>query len=537
MRTVLIADDDENIIQGLLAHVPWKEIGLDVIGTTLNGADALDLILEQQPDILITDVYMPMIDGLELTERLRSLFPNIYIIIHSGYDDFDNARLAMRYGVQHFLLKPCPVQEIVKVLQEISHEIEVQEERNRLLKHSRDQLQQNLQYMKDAFIRELITIRHNPSNISEEKLRLLQLSKQGELIVASISLIRPPYLSKSKEREWQLMKFGASNIIQEMLQKARSKTETDYHVVDYSDSTFVLVCFASSPGQDLEQISRSLCQRMADNILLYLKLSLMVGIGLQKTGVHEMITSFLESQRALEAAEFQEINKVYTFSEERAMKQLGAFAYPIDMLKELQLGIEQKDSERVLTVWDQFDAEVLLDQSTPLYVVQNICVSAISAFMLEYYTNHRLEEEKQAMSDWIKQVYAQRTRQDLSQWMKEQLRAWLRELKEELTGRKSHKLIRDVKEYVQKHYEEEFTLAEIADSLYVNRNYLSQLFKRVTAESFVSYLNNYRIDKAKELLREKQYMVYEVSEMVGYQNPTYFSQVFKSITGVSPSDY
>nr|WP_283248160.1 helix-turn-helix domain-containing protein [Bacillus sp. FJAT-50079] len=121
--------------------------------------------------------------------------------------------------------------------------------------------------------------------------------------------------------------------------------------------------------------------------------------------------------------------------------------------------------------------------------------------------------------------------------MREKLEAWCEKLKEELTGKKSHKLIREVIEYVQNYYDQEITLAEIADSLFVNRNYLSQLFKKVTGETFVTYLNTYRIEKAKEKLKEKNYLVYEISEMVGYQNPTYFSQVFKSITGRTPSEY
>lgn len=122
-------------------------------------------------------------------------------------------------------------------------------------------------------------------------------------------------------------------------------------------------------------------------------------------------------------------------------------------------------------------------------------------------------------------------------WTREKLQKWLGRKNEELTGRRSHKLVRAVKEYVQQYYDEEITLAEIAESLYVNRNYLSQLFKKVTGESFVTYLNKFRIEKAKQILRERNYMIYEVSEMVGYQNPTYFSQVFKSITGVSPSEF
>ena len=117
----------------------------------------------------------------------------------------------------------------------------------------------------------------------------------------------------------------------------------------------------------------------------------------------------------------------------------------------------------------------------------------------------------------------------LDEWQKQECERW--------AGKKSNHLVEQVKEYVRHHYDQEITLTEIADSLYVNRSYLSQLFKRVTGETFVTYLNRFRIEKAKERMREKHYLISEISEMVGYQNPTYFSQVFKSITGKSPSEY
>jgi two-component system response regulator YesN len=537
MRSVLIVDDEANVIQGLIDHVPWDKLQLHIQATASHGEEALSKIRVHPPDIVITDVYMPKMDGMQLIKVLREEFPSIYIIIHSGYDDFDNARLAMRFGVQHFFLKPSTVTEIESVMREIIQDMDVQEKQQKLLERYDEQQKDYLAYSKDAFIRDILTTRYREEDILAEKLELLQLKPYTHVLAASLSLIRPPYLTKSRERDWQLMKFGAGNIIEELIAGEAVSEAIDIHAIDYSDSTFVLVFFASDEHRNLPQISISITQSIVDHILLYLKLSSTVGIGRMKIGVHEMISSYLESQRALEAAEYQEINKVFTYEEVHGKPQSDSLQYPLDMLKEIHLAIYQKDYDQLSGIWDRFEQALSSDAPPPLFILQNMCISTVSAMMTENYSSLQLSDGAPTMAGMVKQIYSQPSVRDLFSWMREQLQAWQGLMKEELTSSKSHTLIRQVKEHVHNYYDQEITLAEIADSLYVNRNYLSQLFKRVTGETFVNFLNKFRIEKAKERLREKHYMVYEVSEMVGYQNPTYFSQVFKSITGVSPSEF
>jgi YesN/AraC family two-component response regulator len=141
------------------------------------------------------------------------------------------------------------------------------------------------------------------------------------------------------------------------------------------------------------------------------------------------------------------------------------------------------------------------------------------------------------MSQFLKDIQHHYTLDGLTGWIDGLICEWLRSAGQELSAKKGNRLIDSVKNYVETHYNEEISFASIAKELYVHPKYLSQLFKRVTGENFVSYLNRYRISKAIQYLESGRYMVYEVSEMVGYNNPTYFSQVFKMISGKSPSDY
>lgn len=537
MKKVMIVDDDTSVIKGLHDHISWDKLNMQVMDSACNGDEALAKIRILQPDILITDIYMPKMTGLELIKRINQEFPSIYIIIHSGYNHFDNAREAIRYGVKHFFLKPSTIQEIETVLSEIIQEMVAEERQKTLLSRYNKQLKEYLSYTKEALIKEMLVTSYSSNKIPVEKLELLNLREDTNVIVCSLCLIRPPYITKSKEREWQLMKLSSSNIIKEVIDgEVEHSSKVDIHLVDYTDTTFVLVFIAKEYTVELNQLCYKLAKELIENLLIYLKLSSNVGIGGMKVGIQEINNSYLESHRALEAAEYQEMNKVFTFDEVHGKEEPEQYHYPFEILKEIHSAVHDKEYEHLLEVWEKYEQKIVMER-TPLYIVQNICISIINVLMINYYSDDQLKQNTLTMTEIVANIHVQPSTKDLSNWMRGKLKEWQGQMKEELSGKKSHKLIRGVKDYVCNYYDQEITLAEIAESLYVNRNYLSQLFKKVTGESFVTYLNKFRIEKAKEKLREQHYMVYEVSEMVGYQNPTYFSQVFKSITGVSPSDF
>lgn len=537
LKTVMIVDDEPGVIKGLCDHVPWAELGLTVAKTAGDGAEAFAHIRAQQPDIVITDVYMPKMDGLTLIQQLHEAYPHIQVVIHSGYDEFDNARLAMRYGVQHFLLKPATMGDIATVLQACKQDIIVHEKQQSLLSRFEEQQHDYMQYSKDALLREMLVTRYQSSNMLTEKLALLHLTGEEMVLAASLQLMRPPYLTKSKEREWQLMKFGSGNIIEEMIQASEGIEGITSHAIDYSDSTFVIVLFAKRAELDLEAISKQMMSKMIEHILLYMKLSLSVGIGSVKHGVHELINSYLESQHALEAVDFLGMNQVFTFKEVHGTQPTRGYHYPFDILREIYSAIHNRESERIKAIWQQFEQEHLASNTLPLFVTQNICISLLGVLMTDHVSGQALQEQMQDMTTWITDIQNKRSNDELCVWMRQRIDDWLTCERAAHSGSKSHVLIQKLKEYVRNHYDEEVTLTEIAESLYVNRNYLSQLFKRMTGETFVAYLNKYRIEKAKERMRENHYLISEISEMVGYQNPTYFSHVFKSITGKSPSEF
>jgi YesN/AraC family two-component response regulator len=174
-----------------------------------------------------------------------------------------------------------------------------------------------------------------------------------------------------------------------------------------------------------------------------------------------------------------------------------------------------------------------------LPVCKGVCSGIVSALWTATQTSDMQEEPAvPGLEDLLLKLNRSSSARQMLEGMDETVARLIAQNRDDQIGKKSNALVeRVIKEYIEKCYHEDISLEQIAASLHVNRNYLSQLFKRVTGEPFVTYFNKYRIRKAIELIGTGKYMVYEISERVGFQNSTYFSQVFKSITGYSPSEY
>ncbi len=531
MKSILLVDDDPHIIRALSEHINWAALDLHVAGTAASGTEALELFYDLQPDLLMTDVYLPGMNGLELTRKLRGDYPNLPIIILSGYDEFENARAAMRWGVSHFLLKPAEVDEITSVLQEVMLEYDVRERHEQLELSYRQEVGRVLPYLRKQFMKELLTTRYRPEQLSRERMDYIGIQHRDQVRAVSLQLNRPKFVTRMKERDWQLLRYGAADIIQENAALyAQQQGQGQVELVDYSDRVFVLVVLEQHSALDTLHV---LLERIIQQIFTYLKIEVSAGIGLCKSDLCELMDSYLESCEALENAEFQGGSRIY--------------CYEHDMLKQSPVPDHSAALRQWNDAWNDMRTDAALDIWHTLRsqlesghcLLQDVQVVAVSLFdTLIHSWNRRYPrlESPLSMSEFLRDIQSKYALTELTGWMDELIHHWLEHIQREQAEKKSNRLVAQVKQYVEQHYAEEISFEAIARSLYVHPKYLSQLFKRMTGENFVSYLNQYRIERALALLESGQYMVYEVSEMTGFRNATYFSQVFKMVTGKSPSE-
>ncbi|MFD0670654.1 response regulator [Cohnella sp. GCM10027633] len=540
MNTILLVDDDDYVINGLLKHIPWEDMGVRIVGTAADGAEGLAKFRELRPDFVITDVYMPNMDGFQLTEAIRGIDPDVPIVILSGYDDLANARKAVSSGVHHFLLKPPSIAEIEFVVREVLQVINEPKVQDELLASYLQQQDVVKRSMKDAFFRDLIATRYRPEELPLDRIAFMGLPERATVRALTLSLVRSDVTARREERDWQLLRFGTGNIIRELLESHLvGQPGLSAEVLEYSDQEFVVI-FLGDPEVQMEEGGLPFILRvsneMLDNILQYMKLSALAGLGMGKTGYDRLIDSYLESRGAVEVAEMNEWNRVYAYS--ASVKPDPVRAVSMDDVRRLHDAVFQKQWQQAGEQWQAVRSQ-LAGGNASLPVCKGVCAGIASALWTALQTaEQQAEDPETGLEELLVQLSRCGSVRQMTDWMDDTVARLISQLREEIAGKKSHALVdRVIKEYIERCYHENVTLEQIAANLHVNRNYLSQLFKRVTGEPFVTYFNKFRIRKAIELIDTGQYMVYEVSERVGFQNSTYFSQVFKSITGYSPSEY
>ncbi|MFS0873794.1 response regulator [Paenibacillus xylanilyticus] len=533
MKTIMLVDDDPHTIKALTDHIEWPSLGLRIAGTASNGVDALEQFERLRPDLVMTDVYMPGMTGLEVTQALRRNHPHLPIIILSGYDEFENARAAMRWGVNHFLLKPAEVEEIESVLREVLLEQEVRERHEQLERTYKQEIGKVVPYLRKQFLHELLTTRYLADELPQERMDYVGIRMSSQVRAISLQLNRPGFLARMKERDWQLLRYGAADIIQETVKEQTAHMQdSQVEVLDYSDQVFVLLLFG---GEGMSGQIEILVERMIDQIFTYLKMEMSAGIGTTKEHICEVMDSYLESREALEMAEFQGGSRVYAYdSIEKVETNVTDYSLLLRQWNESWADMRTDLAEEV---WLQIRRLFEDGICTSIQDVQVVAVSLFDTLIHSWNRQYPLLQPPLAMSEFLRDIQSKYSLQDLLCWMDAIIGDWIEQTRKEITEKKSNRLVDQVKQYVEQHYADEISFEAIAKGLFVHPKYLSQLFKRVTGQNFVSYLNGYRIQKAMDLLQSGHYMVYEVSEMTGFRNATYFSQVFKMLTGKSPSEF
>ncbi|WP_059051965.1 response regulator transcription factor [Paenibacillus senegalimassiliensis] len=425
MWKIAIIDDDFQVVKGLRAAIPWGELAAEFAGEAIDGQAGIQLIREIKPDIVLTDIYMPYINGIEMIEQLKSEgFAGRFVIL-SGYNDFEYARTALRLGVDDYLTKPVTLEQIASVLTTTIEKLEAtyldRLENGRML-NSQSEIE---------WLLSLLNGQEQPQQLPDN-LAFWEQSKHVAIITEISWTERIRGLSNA---DWNLFRFAITNIVEEIMEQE----EYSFRFVWLFGNHASLLIQASSDicEQTIQEDTRRIGELIGHQIMTYLGLSLRYAAGSVRSNWQNIKESANEATRCL---------------------------------------LEQYE-----------------------HVIEG--------------SNHS-EEQQSSLQDFVQRV----------------------EARTPVIHEKHRKAVQYMVEYVHQHYAEDITLEQLAQQLYISKNYLNQLFKKVTGETFTNYVIRVRIEKAKGLLIEGKYMIYEISEMVGYNNVPYFSTLFKKYCGCSPSE-
>lgn len=530
MTRVLVVDDEKEIRQGLVSRIPWISMGIDTVYEAEDGDTALEMVARHNPDILITDIRMARLGGLELIKELTVSGYKGVVIVISGYDEFQYAKEAFKLGVEDYLLKPIDIEEFRNAVLAALDRLKARNEEDQI----RESYQQALPKLRETALRELMNRPFRPGAEVRLEYALVKLGLdwllhgQLRLIVYSINnLGTMPEDRGEAERESLFIRVGKTLEQYWMQQVGRSIV-----VSQTKQGHFVVLLQLDAKTADYpwaENVTEScrIVQR-GDDISLSVALAPEPGAVDRVNGMHRDALETLTLNKVLPA--FQELgNDSEPFTPEEAKYLLSR----TDELLEL---LRYGSNAEIIRAMEHFPS------------------------LAQAWEVTRPRDLQQRAFEWLLELFraAQRTGWTHNVWEKNPIALWeqlerydtLDSLRREVTQKlldasasirkqavSRNQIVSAAERFVQARYGENLTLQIVASHVHVTPVWLSKLFKKESGMNFIDYLTDVRLKKAAELLMDVQYKVYQISGMVGYQDPVYFTRQFKKKYGRNPNEY
>ena len=509
MYRVIIVDDEPVIRRGLRETIEWDALGLEVAGEAADGNEALKLIREIRPEILITDIRMPDMDGIRLIQELKKLDLNVKITILSGYSDYQYLKEAIRLGVDNYLLKPIDNDELISNLKNTVDEIEKESAISL-------QIRQGTVLLRSNTLRRLVTGHISPEELKEKAEFLHIPLDAGQYLCAVCSMNR----QIGAERREQFFR----DIIAE-------KTDRRLAYMD-GDGNLALLLISDLPA-DRSMNQREL-EALTEKAAREYDIPLMIGAGLPAEGYGQIRDSYESAKEALEYGAFLKNGGIIWYDEVPETTQAEQIPDRTDyeQVKEYIRHGEQESLKAYLeSTLDTMTAETGVSHRRIRNLIMHIAVRTTDCFRTIYGSMNAFREP--ADFDYSK-LFALHSYHEMRSWLF-QLCDGLFAANRTLLGR-SNSIVGLAVDYITKHYREGVTLRQVAEDCHVNTSYLGQIFRKETGSAFTDYVNALRIQEACRLLADPTLKVYEIAERVGFTDYHYFLKIFKKVAGKSPTD-
>ncbi len=527
MLTLLIVEDEDIARTGLRDYVLWKEYGIGKVLEARDGQEGLALLESEQVDMIITDVEMPLMDGITMVRKMRESGIDIPVIYLSGHWNLPYLKSAFTLDASDYLLKPVKFPELderlAKVTGSIFHDIE---QKNTLM-DMKSKLEQSFPILIERFFHQLVHRAVGAAYNMEEKIRLLDIPIQEEdqFCLLTLSLMEgldeadPLYLEKEMEvilaRQWIEANYPSKRL---------------YCMSDSNNRLSIAFIYKQEEEKNqhfIETFYKDMVQVLGEDVTL--------GLGKPVSDLRDLADSYEQSIYALEQSIFLGKNAVIYYSdvENTGQKMHINLDQDIRLLKEAVRTGKQVQVSRSL---DEIFTKLLRTDQPDMGHIKNICMEilvVVNMQLMEY--RLRNEAYQSPVSAWNK-VQEFNQLEDLHRWMKQYLIEACH-LVVDLQKNSRNNVVYYIVKAVENRYGEELSVPILAEELGLTPNYLYLLFKKERGETFNKYLTGYRMEMAKKILESPQYKLYEVAEAVGYGNPDYFTKVFKKHFGYSPSQF
>jgi two-component system response regulator YesN len=516
---VFFVEDEIVTREGIRDNVDWNANGFEFCGEASDGEMALPLLRTTRPDVLITDIKMPFMDGLELSKIVRERMPWVKIIILSGHDEFEYAQQAIQLGVTEYLLKPVTVQNLHQVLQKLAGQLEQEKKEQENLRHLQEQIEENRAILRERFLLKVV-VGAVSSTEAIEKGQLLGLDLIARCYL--VVILKTELGDKSDQfnyDEYQQVQHIVAGLVEDM---------PDVFLLRKDWEELVLMMKGNAPEFVIEERER-LLERIKQAVTRT-RYRLIIGSGTPKKRIAEIHQSFVEALVKIQNATNEHENGG-NITVDKA-----------DLLK-----VDRSAVEHFL----RCGAKEEFDEFFNIYI-RPLGESALTSYLIKNYiivdivlaTAKLVNDLGGDIDQVIPELnFIETTLASIKtvEQLREQVYKILTGLlafRDRYTGSYHMGTIQQAKAYIDHHYmDPALSLNEVAAQANLSSSHFSVIFSKESCQTFREYLTEIRINKAKELLRTTALRSADIAYQVGYSDPHYFSHVFKKNTGLSPNEF
>lgn len=539
MLKIFLAEDEVIVRETIKRMIPWENLGFELVGEAADGEMALPLLLRQKPDLLITDIKMPFMDGLTLAKVAKKEIPGLKVVILSGYDDFNYAKQAINIGVEDYLLKPITKNALIERLTEIRSRYE----------HEKTQKEYY-----EKFHREMQAYKKNSSRDFFEALvrgsmDMMEIYRRSEKL--GLDIVAEAYnvliFTMNCEEDFSGQREGYSEWEAESLELLEEFFSENTSAMLFRCNIFSYGVLIKGQKETIEENTRSCVseiQRIFDR--KEQKRQWFVAAGEPVERLSQIQKSYYSASRAFSQRYLYDENILYydemtSMEKKNVTEDDSTYLQKVDvnalnpaiLQKFLSNGLLEETENFVKDYFYAIGQEPLESLVFRNYVTLNVRFSVMS-FLKEIGCDTRtLEQEdtEDVLSESSKSLenaiaYAEKI---ISQAIA---------LRDQNSGNKNRSILKTAVDFIDSHYmEEDMSLNKAANAANVSANHFSALFSQNMGQTFIEYLTNLRMNKAKEYLRCTSMRSSEIAGEIGYKDAHYFSYLFKKTQGMTPSDY
>ncbi len=523
---LIIVDDEKTTRESLTEYIPWSNLNIDSVRTAKNGVEALSMADQDPPDILLTDVRMPKMDGLELAARVRIRFPSCKIVFLSGYADTEYLKKAIHLQAISYIEKPIDPEEVKEVMRTAvsRHEEELKEKQE--ADRVRKSYLENMSIIRQQITSELVKGNEKIGKLRETFPDAIPNFPSTQYFTAAVLVINWKRMLSDSEKE-----YTRKRILLSCSDIPPSNLPSSFLGFTENDTMAIVLA-----GRYMELSPRS--RKLYDGLLQTLqdlsvgRYTVSIGVGVPVVGLENLPRSYASALQSADLQFYRGSDRVLFPASKRGDK----FSIGADVFARFRGALLDGDGEQAALLVNEVAEEARALEFIHIDTVRNVFFNLILIFFEIAWSKRIIDPFSDEEKTYIWQEIRERASlSELTDFIQQNIQAIFSS--SDQCTRISRKIL-EIQRYIRNNYTSmNLSLQTIADKSGLSRTYLSSFFKKAMGKNINDYITQMRIDKAKELLKDCRMRTYEVARSVGYQDAHYFSTLFKRHVGCTPNEY